>query len=347
MDNLDQEHTGARVRRVEDRLARQLREVRLSVTDRCNFRCAYCMPQGPVYNFLPKSKLLTFEELEVLAKALAAIGVRKIRLTGGEPLLRKDLPKLIDLLKNVAGIRDVALTTNGLLLAKRAADLRAAGLDRLTVSLDSLDPQVFRELAGRDVAPEMVLRAIDAALSAGFPMVKLNCVVQRGVNEDSVLPLAARFRGTPHVVRFIEFMDVGTVNEWSMDVVVTAQEILGLIHEHYPLEPIAPRYHGEVASRYRYKDGSGEIGVIASVTKPFCRGCTRARVTPEGKLVTCLFATGSVDLRASIRSTMDPEGVAAFIAETWRQRDDHYSEQRFGLRSARPASKLEMFHLGG
>ncbi|MGH3267535.1 MAG: GTP 3',8-cyclase MoaA, partial [Trebonia sp.] len=288
-----------------DTLARPLRDLRISVTDRCQFRCTYCMPRevfGRDFAFLPREQLLTFEELTRLARVFAALGVRKLRLTGGEPLLRRDLDKLITMLARVGGIQDIALTTNGALLAGKAKALAAAGLRRVTVSLDSLDDAVFMALNDAAFPVARVLGAITAAADAGLAPVKVNMVVRRGVNEQSILPMAAHFRHSGQVLRFIEFMDAGTTNGWRLEEVVPAAEIISLIGGQWPLEPVAAAYPGEVASRYRYRDGAGEIGVIASVTQPFCRGCTRARLSADGKLYTCLFAAAGHDLRGPLRA---------------------------------------------
>lgn len=334
-----------------DTLGRRLRDLRISVTDRCNFRCPYCMPAeiyGENYRFLPRPELLTFEELERLARVFAALGTRKIRITGGEPLLRHGLPELVGRLAAVPGIEDLSLTTNGFLLAKQARALADAGLDRVTVSLDSLDPETFRRMSGRDFGPERTLAGIEAAAAAGLSPVKINCVVQRGVNEDSIVPLAQRFRGTGHVLRFIEYMDVGTLNGWSAEEVVPAQEIVKAIDAVAPLEPLEPNYPGEVARRWAYRDGGGEIGVIASVTAPFCGGCTRARLTIEGRLVTCLFASGGVDLRGPLREGASDDALRERVAGTWRARSDRYSEERARARARGTGrDKIEMYQLGG
>lgn len=335
-----------------DRLGRRLRDLRISVTDRCNFRCTYCMPRevfGRDYAFLPQSALLTFEEITRIAGVFVAQGVRKLRLTGGEPLMRKNLDRLVGML---AGLRtptgerpELALTTNGALLRRQATALRAAGLDRLTVSLDSLDDAVFRRMNDADYPVEAVLDGIEAARQAGFERVKVNMVVKRGVNDDGIVPMAAHFRGTPHIVRFIEFMDVGNTNGWRLDDVVPSAEVIRRIDEAFGLEPIAPNYPGEVARRWRYRDGSGEIGVISSVTRPFCADCSRARLSTEGKLFTCLFAAHGHDLRALLRNGVDDAGLAAAIGAVWGARDDRYSALRS---SATPGlRKVEMSYIGG
>ena len=290
--------------RLVDTLGRPIRDLRVSVTDRCNFRCVYCMPKevfGREYPFMPRAELLTFEEIERLARAFAGLGVEKIRVTGGEPLVRRDLEVLVGKLAAIPGL-DLALTTNGALLAQKAQALRDAGLRRITVSLDSLDDEVFRAMNDVDFPVERVLAGIDAALAAGLEPVKVNVVVKRGLNEDGILPLAKAFRGTGVVLRFIEYMDVGHTNGWRLDDVVPAAEIVETVAAEFPLEPVAESYRGEVANRYRYADGAGEIGVIASVTQPFCGDCTRARLSADGKLYTCLFAVRGHDLRALLRS---------------------------------------------
>lgn len=335
-----------------DRLGRRLRDLRISVTDRCNFRCTYCMPRevfGRDYAFLPQSALLSFEEITRVAGVFVANGVRKIRLTGGEPLLRKNLDRLVGMLaglRSPAGERpELALTTNGALLRRQAAALRSAGLDRLTVSLDSLDDAIFRRMNDADYPVDDVLDGIEAARRAGFERVKVNMVVKRGVNDDGIVPMAAHFRGGPHIVRFIEFMDVGNSNGWRLDDVVPSAEVVRRIDEAFGLEPIAPNYPGEVARRWRYRDGGGEIGVISSVTRPFCADCSRARLSTEGKLFTCLFASHGHDLRALLRNGVDDAGLAAAIGAVWGARDDRYSALRS---SATPGlRKIEMSYIGG
>jgi cyclic pyranopterin phosphate synthase len=329
-----------------DRLGRPLRDLRISVTDRCNFRCTYCMPKevyGSSYRFLPRAELLTFEEIERLTRLFAAQGVQKVRLTGGEPLLRREVEKLVAMLAGIPGL-DLTMTTNGSLLPQKVAALAAAGLDRITVSLDSLDDEVFRALNDVDFPVERVLAGIDAAAAAGLP-VKVNMVVKRGVNEDSIVPMARFFHGSGHTLRFIEYMDVGHTNGWRLDDVVPAAEILARIEAELPLEPVAPNYPGEVARRWRYLDGGGEIGVIASVTQPFCGDCTRARLSADGSLYTCLFATKGHDFRALVRSGATDDELAAAIAAVWGRRTDRYSE----LRTAATAhlDKVEMSYIGG
>jgi GTP 3',8-cyclase len=333
---------------LRDRLARPLRDLRISVTDRCNFRCTYCMPKevfGPGFHFLPKSALLSYEEISRLVRILARQGVEKVRLTGGEPLLRTDLPELVRMLAAVPGIADLTLTTNGMLLARQAAAFKEAGLGRVTVSLDSLDDEVFRAMndVGRSAAA--VLAGIDAAAAVGLGPIKVNAVVQRGVNDHTLVGLARHFRGSGHVVRFIEYMDVGTTNGWRLAEVVTAEEIVARIDAVFPLEPLGPNYPGEVARRWRYRDGGGEIGVIAAVSQPFCGDCSRLRLSSEGRLFTCLFAATGFDLRAPLRGGADDETIAAAVAGLWRRREDRYSE----LRSAATADlpRVEMSHIGG
>ncbi|MCZ6786554.1 MAG: GTP 3',8-cyclase MoaA [Planctomycetota bacterium] len=334
-----------------DAYQRPLRDLRISVTDRCNFRCPYCMPAevfGESYEFLPKREILTFEELERLARLFVGHGVKKLRITGGEPLLRKGLPQLVSMLARIDGVQDLSLTTNGRLLADSAAELKEAGLHRLTVSVDSLDEEVFQRLNGRDEGPARVLQGIEAAERAGFAGIKINCVVQRGVNDHTVLDLARHFKGTGHIVRFIEYMDVGNLNGWDLSQVVPAADLVAQIDEHFPLERVDPNYGGEVATRYRYTDGSGEIGMIASVSQPVCGGCTRARLSPTGSLVTCLFAAGGTDLRGPLRDGATDAEVSDLIGKVWTARTDRYSEERAENTSygERPP-KIEMFRIGG
>jgi len=331
---------------LEDTLHRPLRDLRVSITDRCNFRCVYCMPKevyGRDYAFLPRRDLLTFEEIARLARVFAGLGVEKIRLTGGEPLIRREVERLVEMLASIPGL-DLTLTTNGALLAQKAQALCDAGLGRITVSLDSLDDEVFRAMNDVDFPVQTVLEGINTAAAAGLP-VKVNVVVKRGVNEDSVLPMARRFRDQGHVVRFIEYMDVGHTNGWRLDDVVPATDIVAAIDAELPLERLPPRYPGEVAERYRYRDGRGEVGVIASVTRPFCGACTRARLSADGSLYTCLFATTGHDLRALVRDGSSDGDIAASIGGIWRERSDRYSE----LRSAatRDLPKVEMSYIGG
>ena len=331
---------------VSDTYARPLRDLRISVTDRCNFRCVYCMPRevfGRDYRFLPRRELLTFEEIERVARAFVGLGVRKLRLTGGEPLLRRDVEELVAKLAALGDL-DLTLTTNAALLAQKAQALADAGLTRVTVSLDSLDDEVFRAMNDVDFPVARVLAGIDAAAAAGLP-VKVNVVVKRALNEGSVVDIARRFRGTGHVVRFIEFMDVGATNGWRLDDVVPAAEIVSAIAAEFPLEPVEPAYRGEVARRYRYADGTGEIGVIASVTQPFCGDCTRARLSADGELYTCLFAVRGHDLRSLLRSGAGDPELDEAIRSIWERRSDRYSEIRTEETSR--LRKVEMSYIGG
>lgn len=331
-----------------DTLGRPIRDLRVSVTDRCNFRCTYCMPRevfGHDYRFLPRQDLLTFEEITRVATLAAHLGVTKLRITGGEPLMRARLTDLIAMLAGIDGIEDLTMTTNGTLLPRHAADLAAAGLDRVSVSLDSLDDRTFRAMtdAGHGVAE--VLDGIDAAAAAGLGPVKVNAVVIRGVNDDQVLDMADHFRGSGHIIRFIEYMDVGTTNGWRLDDVVPAAEIVAAIDAVHPLEPIAPGYRGEVASRYRYRDGSGEVGIIASVTAPFCGDCTRLRLSAEGSAYTCLFASSGTDLRGSLRAGADDRTLLQLLSKLWSGRADRYSEIRSDDTDG--WERIEMSYIGG
>ncbi|MGI8925722.1 MAG: GTP 3',8-cyclase MoaA [Tepidiformaceae bacterium] len=332
-----------------DTLDRPLRDLRISVTDRCNFRCTYCMPRevfGPGYQFLPRDEILTYEEIARLARIFVAHGVEKIRLTGGEPLVRRDLDRLVAMLTGSEGLRDLTLTTNGSLLRAHARTLKDAGLQRITVSLDSLDDAVFQKMNDTGVTVATVLDGIDAAAEAGLHPIKINAVVQRGVNDHTIVDLARHFRSSGHILRFIEYMDVGTTNGWRMDDVVTAAEIVARIDAELPLEPVTANYRGEVARRWRYRDGSGEIGVIASISQPFCGDCTRARLSPEGELYTCLFGTRGHDFRTPLRAGASDDELAALLAGAWHIRDDRYSD----LRTAETVllrPKVEMSHIGG
>ena len=336
-----------------DTLGRHMRDLRISVTDRCNFRCPYCMPAevyGEHYTFLPKSQILTFEEITRLAGIFVELGVQKLRLTGGEPLLRADLPNLVSMLAALP-VEDLALTTNAHLLARHAESLAEAGLQRVTVSLDSLDDEVFRAMNGRGFGVDATLEGIAAAERVGLSPIKLNCVVVRGVNDHTIVDLARRYRGTGHTVRFIEYMDVGNLNQWQVDEVVTADEIVERIGAEFPLEPLPPNYPGEVANRFRYRDGGGEIGVIASVSQPFCGACTRARLSTDGHLLTCLFAFGGTDLRTPMREGATDAELRQLIGGVWQVRRDRYSEARAGLISddghGPDVQKVEMFQIGG
>ncbi len=337
---------------VLDRFRRPLRDLRISVTDRCNFRCTYCMPAeifGERYEFLPKADLLTFEEIARLTRIFVGLGVQKVRLTGGEPLVRSEVERLVALLADVDGVADLTMTTNAYLLPQKAKALRNAGLHRLTVSLDTLDDAVFRKMNGRGFGVQRVLDGIAAAEDVGFRPMKVNAVVQKGVNGHTIVDLARYFRRRGHIMRFIEYMDVGNLNGWRLDEVVSADEIVALIHAEMPLEPCDPNYLGEVANRYRYKDGSGEIGVIASVTQPFCGDCTRLRLSPEGTLFTCLFGVNGTDLRTPMRAGASDAELANTIRSAWSIRTDRYSEERASLtdelRTRR--KKVEMYHIGG
>lgn len=330
-----------------DRLGRPVRDLRISITDRCNFRCVYCMPKtvfGRDYPFLPRTDLLSFEEIVRIAHLFAARGVKKIRLTGGEPLLRHGVERLIEQLAAIPDL-EITLTTNGSLLAQKVAALRAAGLQRVTVSLDALDDGVFKRMNDADYPVSRVLEGIEAAAAAGILPVKINMVVKRGVNDDQILPLVRHFRGSGHILRFIEYMDVGSSNGWKLDEVVPSAEVLRRIGEEFPLETLDPNYPGEVAERWRYKDGGGEIGVISSVTQAFCNSCTRIRLSTEGKLYTCLFASEGHDLRALLRVGADDAALDAAIAGIWQAREDRYSQIRV---AATPGlKKIEMSYIGG
>ena len=334
---------------VRDALQRPLHDLRISVIDRCNFRCPYCMPEDQYAHdhvFLAKDQRLRFEEIERITRAFVRLGVRKLRLTGGEPLLRRELPELVRILAQIPQVEDLALTTNGVLLPRFAQALRDAGLKRLTVSLDSLDPATFHRLSGGRGQVEEVLAGIAAAEAAGFTQIKLNCVVMRGVNDTRVLDLIERYRGTRHIVRFIEYMDVGTLNGWRSDLVVPSAELIERIAARWPLQPLERNYGGEVAQRYAFADGAGEIGFISSVSQPFCGDCSRARLSADGKLYTCLFAQSGFDLREPLRAGATDDQLAALVAQRWAQRADRYSEQRAQLR-ARGGDKVEMFAIGG
>jgi cyclic pyranopterin phosphate synthase len=334
---------------IADAFGRPLRDLRISVTDRCNFRCTYCMPKsvfGHDYRFLDRRELLDFEEITRISRAAVDLGVKKLRITGGEPLIRRDLERLVAMLAGLGC--ELTLTTNASLLPRKAQALKDAGLHRITVSLDSLDDATFKAMNDVDFPVERVLEGIEAASAVGLP-VKVNSVIKRGVNDAGVVALAGHFKGSGHVLRFIEYMDVGATNGWRMDDVVSAAEIVARIDAVYPLEPAEPLYRGEVAKRWRYKDGTGEIGVIASVSEPFCGDCTRARISAEGKLYTCLFAVRGHDLRALVRGGATDEELSARLAEIWRIRGDRYSELR-AEQTVHPASgqpRVEMSYIGG
>ncbi|MFT5694225.1 MAG: cyclic pyranopterin phosphate synthase [Myxococcota bacterium] len=331
---------------------RPLRDLRISVTDRCNFRCTYCMPAeifGEKYAFLPRKELLTYEEIERLVRVFAELGVSKLRISGGEPLLRHDLDRLISSLSQIDGIQDTAMTTNATLLPRTAEKLRKAGLGRVTVSLDSLDEAVFRKMNGDKLAPAQVLEGIAAAEAAGFARIKINCVVQKGVNDHTIVELARHFRGSGHILRFIEYMDVGTRNDWDLSQVMSVDEIVDAIGSEFPIQAIAPNHVGEVAKRWEYADGEGEIGIITSVSQPFCGDCSRARLTTDGNLVTCLFANSGTDLRAPLRAGATHEEMLELVSSVWRVRTDRYSEERGQMTDAarRDRSRMEMYQLGG
>ena len=336
---------------ITDKFNRPLRDLRISVTDRCNFRCTYCMPAevfGESYQFLPKSEILTFEEIARLSRLFVGLGVNKLRITGGEPLLRTNLHRLVAMLAALDPSLDLTLTTNAYLLPQQAQQLKAAGLQRVTVSLDTLDDAIFREMNGRGFPVRRVLEGIAAAADAGLSPIKINAVVQKGVNDHTIVDLARYFKGSGHIVRFIEYMDVGNRNGWKWDEVTPAAEIIRRIDAELPLEPLESNYRGEVANRYRYRDGTGEIGVIASVSQPFCGDCTRARLSTDGKLYTCLFAADGLDLRGPMRDGAADTELAARIKGIWGRRTDRYSEERTELaplQNDRP--KVEMYQIGG
>jgi GTP 3',8-cyclase len=334
-----------------DVLGRPLRDLRISLLDRCNFRCPYCMPETEFhsdYQFLKKPQLLTHEEILTIARVAVNLGVTKLRLTGGEPLLDKKVPGLVRELARLPHVDDLAMTTNGSLLAPKAAELAEAGLHRVTVSLDSLDENVFQQMSGNRGNLPQVLRGIEAAEKAGLSPVKINTVVQRGVNDHTVLDLLEHFRGTRHIVRLIEFMDVGNRNDWRMENVVPSRELLDRIQERWPVRAIGRSYPGEVASRYEYADGLGEIGFISSVTKPFCGACSRARLSADGVLYTCLFATTGISLRDPLRAGAGEAGLAEILTNVWLRRTDRYSELRQPQVSLdRAVKKVEMYRIGG
>ncbi len=332
-----------------DRLGRNLADLRISVTDRCNFRCTYCMPKeifNRDYQFLNRSALLTFEEITRLTGIFTSLGAGKVRLTGGEPLLRARLERLVAMLARTPGVSDLTLTTNGVLLPRKAQALAEAGLNRVTVSLDSLSDEVFGAMNDVDAKVADVLAGIDAAAAAGLAPIKINMVVKRGVNDHSIPEMAGYFRGTGHILRFIEYMDVGATNGWRLDEVTPAHEIISRLDRVFPIKPLRPNYRGEVARRWRYVDGQGEIGVIASVTQPFCGECTRARLSADGKLYTCLFAICGTDLRQAVRSDATDQQLREMIAAVWSERMDQYSELRSG-ETAGIRQKVEMSYIGG
>ncbi len=336
---------------IRDKFGRSIHDLRVSVTDRCNFRCPYCMPSeiyGEKYRFLPKAELLTFEEIARLTRIFVGLGVTKLRLTGGEPLVRNGFERLVAEIAGIGGIEDLTLTTNGYLLAQKAQALKDAGLQRITVSLDSLNENVFKQMNGLGYGPERVLEGIEKAHEVGLGPIKINAVVQKGVNDHTIVDLARHFKGTGHIMRFIEYMDVGNLNGWKLDDVAPADDIFNMIDAEMPLEPIEPNYRGEVALRYRYRDGEGEIGIIASVTKPFCGDCTRARLSTDGKLYTCLFATRGTDLRSPLRAGASDEDLRDLISGIWGVREDRYSELRTNATKLKnPSKKIEMYQIGG
>lgn len=338
-------------RRPHDTLGRPLHDLRISVMDRCNFRCPYCMPKDTFhenYRFLKSSERLSFDEIARLTRLFVELGVKKVRLTGGEPLLRSNLADLVGDLTAIEGVQDVALTTNGVLLAQHAVELKANGLHRITVSLDSLDPEIFKQMCGGMGDVERVLEGIRAAQAAGLAPIKINSVIERGLNDHTALDLVERFRGTGVIVRFIEYMDVGNRNQWSLDRVVPSRELMERIAQRWPLHPVEENYRGEVAERYAFDDGLGEVGFISSITHPFCGDCTRARLSSEGVFYTCLFARSGVDLRAPLRAGASDEELSQLISDTWLQRSDRYSELRSTLqRSEQPLRKIEMYYIGG
>lgn len=335
---------------VRDQFKRPLRDLRISVTDRCNFRCTYCMPAeifGESYKFLPKVQILSFEEIVRLTRIIVKLGAVKVRITGGEPLVREELEKLIAMLYQIEGVDDLTLTTNGFLLPQKAQALKDAGLNRITVSLDSLDETVFRKMNGNRSSVQKVLDGIEAAEKAGLHPIKINAVVQRGVNDHTVVDLARWAKDKGYILRFIEYMDVGNKNGWRMDEVVPARELVERIDAVMPLEQIERNYKSEVALRYRYRDGAGEIGMIASVTMPFCGACSRMRLSPEGEIYTCLFATQGTSLRDPMRGGASDDEIEQIIRGTWGERIDRYSEMRF-LETDQPREpKVEMYHIGG
>ncbi len=336
---------------IKDQLGRPMRDLRLSVIDRCNFRCTYCMPSeevGPDFPWMSKSDQLSFDEMLCLVRQFARLGVEKIRLTGGEPLLRTQLPELIKGLRSIEGIKDIAMTTNGILLSRFAADLKKAGLDRVTISLDALDEIIFRQMTGGFESTGKVMEGIEAAQSVGFSSVKINTVVRRDLNMGEVLPILERFRNSGVTVRFIEYMDVGNVNHWERDHVVSSAELIDHISNRWKIEPVAKDYPGEVADRYRYADGAGEIGFVSSISQPFCRPCNRSRLSADGKLYTCLFATEGTDFRTLVRSGASDDEIHDALCSVWSGRSDQYSQLRWGGNTKQESKhKIEMFYIGG
>ena len=339
----------ARAMVITDTMQRPLRDLRISVTDRCNFRCTYCMPAeiyGDRYEFLPRADLLTFEEIARLVRVMVRQGAVKVRLTGGEPLVRNDVERLVGMIAQIDGVDDLTMTTNAYLLADKARALKEAGLQRVTVSLDTLDDDIFRRMNGRDFGTRRVLEGLEAAQRVGLSPIKVNSVVQRGVNDHTLVDLARFCKERGYVLRFIEYMDVGNLNGWRLDHVVPADEIVAMIGAEMPLEPVESGYRGEVALRYRYRDGGGEMGLIASVTKPFCGDCTRLRLSPEGSIYTCLFSNVGTDLRGHMRSGATDDDLQAIIRGVWSVRSDRYSEERASMTEPL-RDKVEMYHIGG
>lgn len=336
---------------IVDRLDRPLRDLRISLTDRCNFRCSYCMPKalfGANHAFMPRRELLSFEEITQLARVFVRLGVRKLRLTGGEPLIRRDIELLIEQLAGVEGVEDISLTTNASLLTREKAQrMKDAGLNRITVSLDGIDDAVFKAMNDVGFPVAQVLEGIANAEAAGLAPIKINMVVQRGVNDQDIVPMAAHFRGSGHIVRFIEYMDVGNSNGWRLDQVVPSKEVVERIAAEWAIEPVAPNYRGEVAERYRYADGSGEVGMISSVTQPFCGDCSRARLSAEGKLYTCLFASAGHDLRDRLRAGASENEIEDALRQIWSKRVDRYSEVRTHDTKPIDTRKIEMSYIGG
>ncbi|WP_077325857.1 GTP 3',8-cyclase MoaA [Virgibacillus siamensis] len=333
---------------ITDQFGRVLKDLRISVIDKCNLRCTYCMPKeifGEDYVFLPEEALLDFEEITRLAKSFASLGVEKIRITGGEPLMRRDLDRLIKDLIEIPGIRDIALTTNGILLPKKAKKLKAAGLKRVNISLDAIEDEVFKQINGKGVVTKPVLKGIEAAQEAGL-QVKINTVVKKGMNEGQILPMARHFKDTGVILRYIEFMDVGNHNGWDLNNVISKKQIINTIHKEMPLELAEQNYYGEVASRFRYKDGGGEIGVISSITDTFCSTCTRIRLSADGKLYTCLFASEGFDIRDRMRDQLNDEQLTGILADLWGGRTDRYSDERAEQKHSK-RRKIEMSYIGG
>ena len=335
---------------VKDTLGRQLRDLRISVIDRCNYRCPYCMPTeiyGDSFEWLPRQHWLTPGEIKRVAGLFTQLGVNKLRITGGEPLLRRDIVEIVDALSSIPGIDDLALTTNGTLLAERAAALKGAGLKRITVSLDSMDEQVFRAMSGNRGELASVLEGIEEAQAAGLAPIKVNVVVQKGKNDHTVHDLLDHFRGTGIIVRFIEYMDVGTLNGWSLEEVVTSKQLVDMISARWALEPLERNYRGEVAQRYRFVDGQGEVGFISSVSAPFCGDCHRARLSADGTVYTCLFSANGISLREVLRSGASDADIVGLLQNTWRNRADRYSELRGKATKTKDISKVEMYRMGG